>query len=321
MVKALILGINGQDGSYLGELLLERGVEVVGWIPSSIPVNLENIQHIIKRIQLVEGSLSDQEAINACIEEHRPDEIYNLASPSSPAASWDSTVEVGDIAGLGVARLLEAIRVVHPAAHYYQASSSELFGNPVDVPQNETTPFQPRNPYGIAKLYAHWLTVRYRQEYGLYGVSGILFNHESPRRGLQFVTRKITHTAAKIKLGLESELHLGNLDARRDWGFARDYTEAMWLMMQQEAAGDFVIGTAETHSVREFCELAFGFLDLDYRDYVVQDPQFYRPLEKRQLIADYSKASKKLGWHPKMKFEELVKLMVDADLDTLQSNR
>jgi len=236
LVKALVLGINGQDGSYLGELLLERGVEVVGWIPSSIPVSLEDIQHIIKRIQLVEGSLYDQEAINACIEEHRPDEIYNLASPSSPTASWDSTVEVGDIAGLGVARLLEAIRVILPAAHLYQASSSELFGNPVDVPQNETTPFQPRNPYGIAKLYAHWLTVRYRQEYGLFAVSGILFNHESPRRGLQFVTRKITHTAAKIKLGLKSELRLGNLDARRDWGFARDYTEAMCLMLQQETA-------------------------------------------------------------------------------------
>lgn len=320
MVKALVLGINGQDGSYLGELLLERGVEVVGWIPSIIPVSLEDIQHIIKRIQLVEGSLSDQEDINGCIEEHRPDEIYNLASPSSPVASWDSTVEVGDIAGLGVARLLEAIRVIRPAAHFYQASSSELFGNPVDVPQNETTPFRPRNPYGIAKLYAHWLTVRYRQEYGLFAVSGILFNHESPRRGLQFVTRKITHTAAKIKLGLESELRLGNLDARRDWGFARDYTEAMWLMMQQEAAGDFVIGTAETHSVREFCDLAFGFLDLDYRDYVVQDPQFYRHLETRQLVADYSKAFKKLGWHPNLKFEELVKLMVDADLTTLQSN-
>jgi GDPmannose 4,6-dehydratase len=202
LVKALVLGINGQDGSYLGEILLERGVEVVGWIPRIIPVSLEDIQHIIKRIQLVEGSLYDQEAINSCIEEHRPDEIYNLASPSSPVASWDSTVEVGDIAGLGVARLLEAIRVIRPAAHLYQASSSELFGNPVEVPQNETTPFQPRNPYGIAKLYAHWLTVRYRQEYGLYAVSGILFNHESPRRGLQFVTRKITHTAAKIKLGL-----------------------------------------------------------------------------------------------------------------------
>jgi GDPmannose 4,6-dehydratase len=318
--KALVLGINGQDGSYLGELLLERGVEVVGWIPSSIPVSLEDIQHIIKRIQIVEGSLSDQEAINACIEEHRPDEIYNLASPSSPVASWDSTVEVGDMPGLGVARLLEAIRVIRPAAHFYQASSSELFGNPVDVPQNETTPFRPRNPYGIAKLYAHWLTVRYRQKYGLFAVSGILFNHESPRRGVQFVTRKITHTAAKIKLGLESELRLGNLDARRDWGFARDYTEAMWLMMHQEAAGDFVIGTAETHSVREFCELAFGFLDLDYRDYVVQDPQFYRHLETRQLVADYSKAFKKLGWHPNLKFEELVKLMVDADLTTLQSN-
>lgn len=319
MVKALVLGINGQDGSYLGELLLERGVEVVGWIPSSIQVSLGDIQHIIKRIQLVEGSLSNQEAINVCLEEHRPDEIYNLASPSSPFASWNSTVEVGNIAGLGVARLLEAIRVVHPAAHYYQASSSELFGNPVDVPQNETTPFQPRNPYGIAKLYAHWLTVRYRQEYGLYAASGILFNHESPRRGLQFVTRKITYTASKIKLGLESELRLGNLDARRDWGFAGDYTEAMWLMMQQEAASDFVIGTAETHSVREFCELAFGFLNLDYRDYVFQDPQLYRPLETRQLVADYSNASIKLGWHPKMKFEELVKLMVDADLDTLQS--
>jgi len=209
LVKALVLGINGQDGSYLGELLLERGVDVAGWIPSSIPVSLEYIQHIINRIKLIEGSLSDQEAINACIEEHRPDEIYNLASPSSPLASWDSTVEVGDITGLGVARLLEAMRVFRPAAHFYQASSSELFGNPGDVPQNETTPLRPRNPYGIAKLYAHWLTVRYRQEYGLFAVSGILFNHESPRRGLQFVTRKITHTAVKIKLGLKKRIAPG----------------------------------------------------------------------------------------------------------------
>jgi GDPmannose 4,6-dehydratase len=255
----------------------------------------------------------------ACLEEYQPNEIYNLASPSSPVDSWGSPVVVSDVTALGVARLLEALRSVCPNAHYYQASSSELFGIPVEVPQNETTPFHPRNPYGISKLYAHWMTVRYRERYGLFAVSGVLFNHESPRRGLNFVTRKISHHAAQIKLGILDELRLGNLDARRDWGFAGDYVQAMWLMLQCEQPGDYVVGTGETHSVREFCQLAFAHLGLDYRDYVVQDPRFFRPVETAQLVADPSKARSQLGWEPRVPFEQLVKIMVDEDLRSLQA--
>lgn len=313
MAKALILGVDGQDGSYLAELLLEKNYQVVGWIPKNIIVSLDNIYYLGDKLKLIHGDLRDQDGLKACLEEHKPDEIYNLAAPSSPAASWDDAVMVGDIAGLGVGRLLEAIRLVTPNARFYQASTSELFGNPSEAPQRETTPFQPRNPYGIAKLYAHWLTERYRERYGLHALSGILFNHESPRRGDTFVTRKITKRAAQIKLMLASELRLGNLEARRDWGFAGDYVVAMWKMLQHTPAESFVIGTGETHSVREFCELAFARLDLDYRDYVIQDPAYFRPVEESQLVADPEKAQKILGWENTVSFSELVNMMVDAD--------
>jgi len=313
-LKALILGVDGQDGSFLTELLLEKGYQVFGWIPSSIPVKFDNIQHLLPLISLSQGNFSDQASLEATLEQVQPDEIYNLASPSSPAASWDSTVYVGDIAGLGVARLLEAIRTVAPRAKFYQASTSELFGNPPESPQNEETPFRPRNPYGISKLYAHWLTVRYREQFGLFTVSGILYNHESPRRGLEFVTRKITHTAAQIKLGMARGIRLGNLEARRDWGYAINYVKAMWQMLQQEHPEDYVIGTGVTHSVREFCQLAFAHLDLDYRDYIYQDPDLFRPEENHELVADYSKAAEKLNWHPEISFDQLVRIMVDADL-------
>ncbi len=316
--RALILGVNGQDGSYLAELLLRKGCRVASWIPENIPIDLGLIQHLAGQFEMVKGDLRDQEGMEACLRSFQPDEIYNFASPSSPAASWEMPVDVGDITALGVARLLEAVRRAARQARFYQASSSELFGEPLEAPQNEATPFQPRNPYGIAKLYAHWMTVRYRDHFGLYAVSGILFNHESPRRGLEFVTRKITHTAARIKLGLADELHLGDLDARRDWGFAGDYVQAIWLMLQQEQPRDYVIGTGETHSVREFCEQAFACLGLDYRDYVVQDPAFVRPPETRQLVADARRARDELGWQPQVGFNELVKMMVEADWRALQ---
>ena len=319
MATAIIFGVDGQDGSYLAELLLERGDRVVGWAPEAVPLVYSNIDHLRGQIKLLRGDLTQQDHLVACLEEYKPDQVYNLASPSSPVASWDSPVVVGNVTGLGAARLLEAVRLVTPAAHYYQASSSEIFGDPLEVPQNEQTPFQPRNPYGIAKLYAHWMTVRYRQKHGLYAVSGILFNHESPRRGLHFVTRKITHTAARIKLGLADRLALGDLEARRDWGFAGDYVRAIWLMTQQEQPQDYVIGTGQTHSVRELCEFAFGYLDLDYRDYVVQDERFMRPVETRLLVADPSRAKNQLGWAPEFSFEALIGMMVQADLSRLET--
>jgi GDPmannose 4,6-dehydratase len=317
--RALIFGVNGQDGSYLAELLLELGYEVFGWIPLDVPVQMDNISHIVDRLTLIEGSLKNKASLFESVEEIQPDIIYNFASPSSPYDSWDSSIEVGDYAGLGAARLLEAVREIKPDSRYYQASSSELFGNPVEIPQNENTPFRPRNPYGIAKLYAHWMTVRYRQQFGLFAISGILFNHESPRRGLNFVTRKIANTAVKIKLGMESELRLGDLDARRDWGFAKDYTEAIMLMMQQDSPEDYVIGTGITHSVREFCEIAFNHLGLDYREFVVSDKRFMRPTENKQLVADPSKARSNLNWKPKIEFDQLVTMMVDSDLEELNS--
>jgi len=318
MKKALIFGVDGQDGSYLAELLLEKGYAVTGWVPIGIPVSEDNIVPLRERIAIVAGDLSSQSSLLETFEAVGPDEIYNLASPSFPAGSWSAPVTVGDIAGLGVARLLEAMRQVTPGARFYQASSSELFGVPVQVPQNEQTPFHPRNPYGIAKLYAHWSTVCYRDHYGLFASCGILYNHESPRRGLDFVTRKIAHTAARIKLGLATELRLGDLEARRDWGFAGDYVQAMWALLQHDEPGDFVFGSGRTHSVREFCELAFAGLDLDYRDYVIQDPLLVRPPETAQLVADPSKAHQVLGWEPVLSFEELVQLMVDADLQRLR---
>lgn len=320
MTRALILGVDGQDGSYLAEFLLAQGYQVFGWIPENIQTSLENIQFLGNQISFIKGDLRDQKGLQNCLEEYSPDEIYNLASPSSPTESWEDVTMVGDVAGLGVARLLEAVRMVTPGARFYQASSSELFGNPVEVPQRETTPFQPRNPYGISKLYAHWLTVRYREKYGLHALSGILFNHESPRRGKKFVTRKITYQVARIKLGLDNELRLGNLEARRDWGYAGDYVIAMWKMLQRQPAEDFVIGTGETHSVKEFCRLAFERLDLDYKKFVVQDQAFFRPIEEAQLVADPSKANKLLDWQPLVSFRQVVNGMVDADLEKLTAS-
>lgn len=317
MSTALIFGVDGQDGSYLAELLIEKGYQVIGWIPDSIEVSLDHIRHLLSRMTIIRGDLTDQEGLNSCLGEYQPDEIYNLASPSSTYASWDAVLMVSEVTALGVARLLEAVRLAAPKAHFYQASSSEIFGNPLETPQKETTPFQPRNPYGISKLYAHWLTVRFRERYGMHAVSGILYNHESPRRGETFVTRKISRTAAAIKLGLEHELRLGDLDARRDWGYAGDYVRAMWLMLQHQPAQDYVIGTGVTHSVRDFCREAFAYLDLDYQDYVLQDEKFIRPVECAQLVADRTKASYNLGWEPKVTFAELVKMMVESDLALL----
>jgi GDPmannose 4,6-dehydratase len=317
MPVALITGVNGQDGSYLAEFLVEKGYQVVGWVPAHQKVTFENIEAILNKITLVSGDLTDQEGLNQVVEDYRPDEVYHFASPSSPAASWNSVVDVGEAAALGVARLLEALRIYKPDARFYQASSSELFGNPVEVPQDENTPFHPRNPYGVSKLYAHWMVVNYREFHQMFTVAGILYNHESPRRGMQFVTRKITHEAARIKLGLSDELRLGNLDARRDWGYAGDYIDAIYRMLQANTPDDYVIGTGETHSVREFCELAFSHLDLDYRDYVRVDPKFYRPLEKQQLVANPVKARERLRWRPKTSFASLVKMMVQADLELI----
>lgn len=317
MKTALILGIDGQDGSYLAELLLSKDYQVVGWVPESIPVSFSNIEKIRNQLNIEEGNLLDQEGLNSLLELYRPDEIYNLASPSSPSRSWDNPVYHSEVTALGPARLLEAIRHICPGTRFYQASSSELFGNPLEVPQNEDTPFNPRNPYGIAKLFAHFLTVNYRNKYGIFAISGILYNHESPRRGLNFVTRKITHGAAKIKLGLEDKLFLGNLDARRDWGYAVDYVKAMWLMLQQEKPDDYVIGTGIDHSVREFCKVAFEYLDLDYRKFVEVAPKFYRPVEDKCLIADYQKARKELKWDNTINFRGLVELMVENDLRIL----
>ena len=318
MPTALITGITGQDGSYLAEFLLNKGYHVVGMVRRSSTINFERIAHIQEKIDIVQGDLHDQSSLMDILDEYKPDEVYNLAAQSFVPTSWRQPVLTGEVTALGVTRLLEAIRLVRPQARFYQASSSEMFGKVREVPQRETTPFYPRSPYGVAKVYGHWITVNYRESYNLFAVSGILFNHESPRRGLEFVTRKITYTVAKIKLGLANELRLGNLEAKRDWGYAGDYVRAMWLMLQQDEPEDYVVGTGETHSVREFCEIAFSHVGLDYRDYVVQDPRFFRPAEVDLLVADPTKAHEKLGWRPEVSFEELVKLMVDADLTLLQ---
>jgi len=314
MPTALITGINGQDGSYLAELLLKKGYQVVGMVRRSSTVTFERIEHIQDDIQIVQGDLHDQSSMVAVLEEHKPDEVYNLAAQSFVPTSWSQPLLTAEVTGLGVARMLEAIRLVNSKIRFYQASSSEMFGKVLEVPQCETTPFYPRSPYGVAKVYGHWITVNYRESFDMFATSGILFNHESPRRGLEFVTRKISATVAKIKLGLTKELRLGNLESQRDWGFAGDYVEAMWLMLQQPEPDNFVIGTGETHAVREFCEVAFGRVNLDYRDYVVQDPRFYRPAEVDLLISDPSKARSVLGWEPQVSFKELVEMMVDADL-------
>ena len=317
MPTALITGVTGQDGSYLAELLLAKGYRVVGMVRRSSTMNFERIQHLQDEIDIIQGDLHDQGSLVSIIEEYLPEEVYNLAAQSFVPTSWNQPVLTGEVTALGVTRILEAIRLVNPKSRFYQASSSEMFGKVREVPQKETTPFYPRSPYGIAKVYGHWIAVNYRESYEMFTCSGILFNHESPRRGLEFVTRKITHGAARIKLGLAKELRLGNLEARRDWGFAGDYVEAMWLMLQQETGDDYVVGTGETKSVQEFCEAAFGAVDLDYQDYVVQDPKFYRPAEVDLLVADPSKAKKELGWSPAVAFNELVQMMVEADLNAL----
>ncbi len=320
MPTALITGITGQDGSYLAEFLLSKGYRVIGMVRRSSTINFERIAHIQDQIELVQGDLHDQSSLMDILAEYQPDEVYNLAAQSFVPTSWRQPVLTGEVTAIGVTRLLEAIRLTCPQARFYQASSSEMFGKVREVPQRETTPFYPRSPYGVAKVYGHWITVNYRESYNMFAVSGILFNHESPRRGLEFVTRKITYGVAKIKLGLAEELRLGNLEARRDWGYAGDYVRAMWLMLQQDEPEDYVVGTGETHSVREFCEIAFGHVGLDYRDYVVQDPRFFRPAEVDLLVADPTKAHQKLGWRPSVSFEELVKMMVDADLALLREH-
>jgi GDPmannose 4,6-dehydratase len=318
MPTALVTGVTGQDGSYLAEFLLSRGYRVIGMVRRTSTINFDRIRHIQDQIEIVQGDLLDQMSLIAILQEYRPQEVYNLAAQSFVPTSFTQPVLTGEFTALGVTRVLEAIRIVDPTIRFYQASSSEMFGKVVEVPQRETTPFYPRSPYGVAKVYGHWLTVNYRESYNIYGCSGILFNHESPRRGLEFVTHKITHAVARIKLGLANELRLGNLQAQRDWGYAGDYVRAMWLMLQKDAPEDYVIATGETHSVQEFVEEAFGYQDLDWQDYVVQDPKFYRPAEVDLLVGDASKAGHELGWEPTVDFRGLVRLMVDADLRTLQ---
>ncbi|WCO65695.1 GDP-mannose 4,6-dehydratase [Iamia majanohamensis] len=315
--RALITGITGQDGSYLAELLLDKGYEVIGMVRRSSTVNFERIAHLQDRITFVPGDLLDEVSMIHILQEHRPEEVFNLAAQSFVQTSFGQPVLTGEVTGLGVTRILDAIRIVDPSIRFYQASSSEMFGKVVEVPQSEETPFYPRSPYGVAKVYGHWITVNYRESYDLHASSGILFNHESPRRGLEFVTRKISHAAARIKLGQQDELRLGNLDAQRDWGFAGDYVEAMWLMLQQDEPGDYVVATGETHPVREFCELAFGHLDLDYEQYVKIDERFFRPAEVDLLVGTPAKAKKVLDWEPKTSFADLVRMMVDGDMALL----
>ena len=315
---ALITGITGQDGSYLAELLLERGYHVVGMTRRTSTEVHERIEHLVDRIQIVSGDLLDQSSMSSILADVRPRELYNLASQSFVPASWAQPVLTGEFTALGVTRVLEAIRSVDPTIRFYQASSSEMFGKVQAVPQNESTPFYPRSPYGVAKLYGHWITVNYRESYDLFAACGILFNHESPRRGKEFVTRKISDGVARIKLGLAKELRLGNLDAQRDWGFAGDYVRAMWLMLQQDRPDDYVIATGRTHAVREFVRLAFEAADLDWERYVVVDPRYYRPAEVDLLVGDATKAKRALGWTPEVSFEQLIERMVRADLDRLR---
>jgi GDPmannose 4,6-dehydratase len=314
VTTALITGITGQDGSYLAEFLLAKGYKVIGVVRRSSTTPYERIGHLVDRVELVSADLLDQTSLTDAVHDCQPDEIYNLAAQSFVQTSWSQPVLTGEFTALGVTRMLEAMKKAAPKARFYQASSSEMFGKVVESPQRESTPFYPRSPYGVAKVYGHWITVNYRESFALYAVSGILFNHESPRRGLEFVTRKVTDAAARIKLGLAREVRLGNLDARRDWGFAGDYVDAMWRMLQADEPDDYVIGTGETRSVRELCELAFAHVGLDYREHVVQDARFLRPAEVDLLVADASKARERLGWAPQATFRGLVESMVDADL-------
>ena len=315
MKKALITGITGQDGSYLAELLLSKGYQVTGMVRRASTETFDRIAHFKDRINLRQADLLDQFSLVKLLDDIQPDEIYNLAAMSFVPTSWTQPVLTGEFTALGVTKILEAMRMVCPKARFYQASSSEMFGKVLETPQTEKTPFYPRSPYGVAKVYGHFITVNYRESYNLFALSGILFNHESPRRGKEFVTRKITDGVARIKLGLQKELRMGNLDAKRDWGFAGDYVRAMWLMLQQETADDFVVASGETHSVREFLQLAFAHVGLNYEDYVVIDPEFIRPAEVELLLGNPAKAKKKLGWKPDVSFKQLVTMMVDADLD------
>lgn len=318
MPKALITGITGQDGSYLADFLLAKGYDVVGMVRRTSTLNFSRIQHIQDRITLASGDLLDQVSLITILREHQPEEVYNLAAQSFVPTSWKQPVFTGDVTALGVTRVLEAIRTVDPSIRFYQASSSEMFGKVREVPQNEDTPFYPRSPYGVAKVYGHWITINFRESYDLHATSGILFNHTSPRRGLEFVLRKITYGVAKISLGLSDELALGNLDSKRDIGFAGDYVRAMWMMLQQPEPDNYVVATEETHSIRDMCEAAFGCQGLDWQDYVVQDPRFMRPAEVDLLIGDAEKAKRELGWEPSVSFQELVKMMVDSDLELLK---
>ncbi len=315
--KALITGITGQDGSYLAELLLEKGYTVYGLARRTSSTNTSRIDHIMDRIELVPGDMTDQGSLVNVIKHCEPDEVYNLAAQSFVGSSWSQPLYTGDVTALGVTRLLEAIRINGISTRYYQASSSEMFGKVQQMPQSESTPFYPRSPYAVAKLYGHWITVNYRESYNMFACSGILFNHESPRRGIEFVTRKITDGVARIYHGLSDELRLGNLDAKRDWGFAGDYVEAMWMMLQQDSPDDYVVATGETHTVKEFCEIAFGAAGLDWEKYVKVDPKFMRPAEVNLLLGDSTKAHKALGWKPKVSFKELVNMMVESDIDLI----
>ncbi|HET8623510.1 MAG TPA: GDP-mannose 4,6-dehydratase [Gemmatimonadales bacterium] len=321
MPRALITGVTGQDGSYLAELLLDKGYEVFGVVRRTSHHSYERIEHLLDRITIVAADLLDQHSLTVVLQETRPDEVYNLAAQSYVPTSWSQPVLTGEFTALGVTRILEAIRLVHPAARFYQASSSEMFGKVSETPQRETTQFYPRSPYGVAKVYGHWITVNYRESYGLYAVSGILFNHESPRRGIEFVTRKVTDAVARIKLGLATELRLGNLDARRDWGYAGDYVDAMWRMLQRPEPRDYVIGTGVAHSVRELVEVAFSHVGLDWCRHVVQDPRFVRPAEVDLLLADPTQARAELSWQPRMPFETLIRAMVDEDVRRLAGSR
>lgn len=318
--RAFITGITGQDGSYLAEFLLEQGYEIIGMLRRSSTTNFERIYHFQDKITLVMGDLLDQISLINILREYRPTEFYNLAAQSFVQTSWSQPVFTGETTALGVTRVLDAIRLVDPDIRFYQASSSEMFGRVREVPQTEETPFYPRSPYGVAKVYGHWITINYRESYGMHASSGILFNHESPRRGLEFVTRKISHSVARITLGIDKELRLGNLDAQRDWGYAPDYVCAMWKMLQQDQPDDYVVATGHTHSVREFAKLAFECVNLDYRDFVVQDEQFMRPAEVDLLVGDSRKAQMTLDWHPIVSFEELVRIMVESDLNTLKEH-
>ena len=317
MKKALITGITGQDGSYLAELLLSKGYQVTGMVRRASTETFDRIEHIRDRISLVQGDLLDQGSINQIMQDVQPDEVYNLAAMSFVPTSWSQPILTGEFTALGVTKMLEAIRKICPKARFYQASSSEMFGRVIETPQTEKTPFYPRSPYGVAKVYGHFITVNYRESYNLFALSGILFNHESPRRGKEFVTRKISDGVARIKLGLQKELRMGNLDAKRDWGFSGDYVRAMWLMLQQDKPDDYVVATGETHSVREFLQIAFSHVGLNYEDYVVVDPRFIRPAEVDLLLGNPAKARENLGWKPEVSFEQLVTMMVDADLKRL----